>query len=71
LGKLHKLQADQFSLDRTSDPRGMITATEKFRNYYDSKYSQNSNPIVQWLFYRGNPYENRIKIAKEEIIKRE
>lgn len=45
----------------------MITATEKFRSYYGPRYSENSNQIIQWLFYRGNSYDNRIKMAEEEI----
>ena len=68
LGKLHELQADQYSLDRTSDPQGMITATEKFSRYYGPKYSENVNPVWQWLFYRGNPYDNRIKMAEEKLL---
>lgn len=71
LGKIHELQADQYSLDRMADPRGMITATEKFKSYYGPKYSQNTNPVIQWLFYRANPYDNRIKMAEAEISSRE
>lgn len=70
LGKIHELQADQYSLDRMTDPQGMIAATEKFKSYYGPKYSQNTNTLIQWLFYRGNPYDNRIKMAEEEINSR-
>jgi len=66
-GKIHELQADQYSLGRMDDPRGMIAATEKFSHYYGSKYSQNKHPMIQWLFYRSNPYAQRIIMAEEEL----
>lgn len=31
------------------------------------KYSENNNKLLQWLFYRSNLYNNRIKMAQEEI----
>ncbi len=69
LGKVNELQADQYALERITNPQGMIAATEKFRSYHGKKFTQNSNPILQWLFYRGNPYDNRIKMAQEKLNK--
>jgi Zn-dependent protease with chaperone function len=70
LGKIHEIQADTFTVERMSDPNGMIEASNKFKNYHGKKYTNNDNPILQFLFYRSNPYENRIKIAKDELQRR-
>ena len=70
LGKKHELQADSFTLKLISDPEGMIIATNRFRSFYGNKYSVNKNKFLQFLFYRANPYNNRIKIANAEISKR-
>ena len=66
-GKYNELQADAYSLSHMDNPEGMITATERFRSYYGVSYTQTNNKVFQWLFYRGNPYDNRIKMAKAEI----
>ncbi len=70
LGHTHELQADSYTVSRMTNPQGMIEATKKFQNYPGQKYTQSSNKIIQFLFYRGNPYNNRISMAKEEIEKR-
>lgn len=70
LGRVHEYQADEYSLARMTNPEGMIQATNKFRNYHGQKYTENNNKIIQFMFYRGNPYDNRIVMAKEEIARR-
>lgn len=70
IGKLHELQTDKFTIQRIGNPSGMIEATNKFRDYHGKKYSQNTNPVIQFLFYRANPYDNRIKMAELEIESR-
>lgn len=70
LGRVHEYQADRYSLARMMNPEGMIQATDKFRNYHGQKYTENNNKIIQFMFYRGNPYDNRIVMAKEEIARR-
>lgn len=67
-GKLNEIEADKYSLERVGNPNGMITATEKFREAW--KRQDPNNSIIRFLFYRGNPYENRIRMASEEINKR-
>jgi Zn-dependent protease with chaperone function len=67
IGKYHELQADKYTVKRISNPEGMIGATERFRDYHGKKYSQNQNSVIQFLFYRADPYDNRIKMAREEI----
>lgn len=69
-GAFNELQADNYSVIRMTDPEGMITATEKFRGYYGKSLTQTDNKIFQWMFYRGNPYDNRIRMAKDELDKR-
>lgn len=70
LGRIHEYQADSYSLARMTNPEGMIQATNKFRNYHGQKYTENNNKIIQFMFYRGNPYDNKIVMAKEEIARR-
>jgi Zn-dependent protease with chaperone function len=69
-GAFNELEADNYSATRMTNPEGMITATEKFRGYYGKSLTQTDNKILQWMFYRGNPYDNRIKMAKDEISRR-
>lgn len=65
LGRLNEYQADSYSLKHMTNPQGMITATNKFRAFYEESYPKSK--FVQFLFYRGNPYDNRIKMAEQEI----
>lgn len=68
LGKIDEIKADEFAAKKMSDPRGMIEATNNFRNYHGKRYTENDNKLIQFLFYRSNPYDNRIKIAKEVML---
>ncbi len=68
IAKLKEIEADNFALKRVDKPQGMITATQKLFKAWEYKSSQ--NPIIRFLFYRGNPYNNRIKMAETEIKKR-
>ena len=63
IAKLKEIQADAYSLKRLSNPQGMIPATNKFLKAWEDKSSKNK--LIRFLFYRGNPYENRIRMAKE------
>jgi hypothetical protein len=45
----------------------MITATNKFSKAWKNKDPKSE--IVEFLFYRGNPYENRIEMARERLSK--
>jgi len=45
-------------------------ATKKFQNYHGKRYSPSKIKLIQFLFYRANPYENRIEMTQEEINKR-
>lgn len=70
-GKYNELQADAYSLSHMDNPVGMITATEKFRSYYGKSLTQTNNKTLQRMFYRENPYDNRIKMAEDEIKRRQ
>lgn len=67
-GRLKEVQADNFSLKRMTNPEGMITATNKLVKAWESRSTKNK--IILFLFYRGNPYKNRIKMANSEISDR-
>jgi Zn-dependent protease with chaperone function len=71
LGRTHECAADRFAVRRMTDPRGMVRATEKFRSFSGIKFTENKNPILHFLFYRGNPYANRINMAEEELKRRQ
>lgn len=60
LGKKHEYEADRFAASKLEDTRSMISATAKFEAFYSRPPS-----IFQWLFYRGVPYVERVKIARE------
>ncbi len=65
--KFKEIEADKYSLKRLTNPKGMITATHKFHKAYVEP--SEINAIVRFLFYRGNPgnpYPNRIRMAKIE-----
>jgi len=70
VGGLHEYQADNFTVRRMTNPEGMIQATNKFKNFYGKSYTEN-NKLLHFLFYRGNPYDNRIKMAEDEIKRRQ
>ncbi len=70
VGKINEIKADKYAVSKISNPQGMIEATNNFRNYQGTKYSESTNVFLELLFYRGNPYENRIKMAKDEIHSR-
>ena len=67
LGRLHEYEADSYSLSQMTNPEGMISATNKFQAYYSS----HKNKLMETLFYRGNPFSNRLRMAKSEISRRQ
>jgi hypothetical protein len=66
-GRLHEYEADAYALSRMTNPDGMITATEKFQ----AQSTTTRIKLIEELFYRGNPFINRIKMAKREISNRQ
>lgn len=70
LGRIHEYQADRYSAQHMTNPQGMIDATNKFRGFYGKSLTENKNKVIQAMFYRGNPYDNRIKMAQAEITAR-
>ncbi len=70
IGRRHEVEADTYAVKLMDNPQGMIDATHQFQNFYGKRYSEHNNKFIQYLFYRGNPYENRIRIAKTEIRRR-
>lgn len=66
VGRIYEVQADRFALAKIENPQGMIEATHAFKAYYD-RYGRTPTSLERRLLYRGNPYENRIKMAEVEI----
>ncbi|OGV97596.1 hypothetical protein A2W24_06160 [Microgenomates group bacterium RBG_16_45_19] len=67
-GSLSEYEADRFTVKHMTNPQGMITATEKFKNAHFPPLDDSS---LKWkLFYRSVPYQDRINIANEEIKSR-
>lgn len=68
-GTLSEYEADRFTVKQMTDPQGMITATEKFKNAHFPPLDDYS---MRWkLFYRSVPYHDRIELAKKEIAARQ
>ncbi len=64
-GMRSEYEADNFSVTHITDPRGMISATEKFKNAHDPPLDDYS---PMWpLLYRSTPYHERVNMAEEEI----
>lgn len=56
--------ADKYSINRVDDPRGVITAQEKFRkNYYKNPFSDDKS-ILRFLLYWNITRSQRIKMAQ-------
>lgn len=68
IAKFKEVEADTYSLERVGNPKGMITATKKFKNAW--KFQDPNNKLIRFLLYRGNPYENRIWMANKEMNRR-
>lgn len=66
--KTTELEADSFAVSRVSNPKGMISATKKFRKSWQKK---EPNRLLRYLFYAGVPYSKRLETADKEIVKRE
>lgn len=69
LGAYNEIEADHYSVVHMTHPEGMISATEKFRQYYENYFIRVDNKLLRWMFYRGNPYDNRIRMAREQLVK--
>lgn len=69
LSRLLEYETDNFAVSKMTDPKGMITATEKFKSYYGDRKSF-WGQLLYKLFYVGVPYSDRIKTANQEIKRR-
>jgi len=53
------------TVNRVDNPRGVITAQDKFRkNYYKNPFNDEKS-ILRFLLYWNITYSQRIKMAKE------
>lgn len=59
--------ADKYSIDRVSNPKGVITAQNKFRNNYQKNILNNEKSILRFLFHWNITPSLRIKMAKKKL----
>lgn len=60
--------ADMYSISRVDNPRGVITAQDKFRKNYKESIFSNEKSIVRFLFHWNIYPSQRIKMAKKRLI---
>jgi Zn-dependent protease with chaperone function len=65
IARLFEHQADEYAARKMHNPHGMISATKRFMAFYGSNPPETSRR--RKLFYRGNPYSERIRIAEKEL----
>lgn len=59
--------ADKFSIERVEDPKGVITAQDKFRkNYYKNPLNKEGS-ILRFLLHWNITYLKRIEMAKKRL----
>lgn len=68
IARLFERQADEYAARKMRNPHGMISATKHFMHFYGTNPPETSRR--RKLFYRGNPYSERIRIAEKEIERR-
>ncbi|MCX6730624.1 MAG: M56 family metallopeptidase [Candidatus Roizmanbacteria bacterium] len=72
MSRLCEYEADAFTLARMTNPKGMITATQKFAKAYKhfDVIRHDEDTFLGRLIYMGIPYNERIRNAEREIIRR-
>ncbi|MCX6732642.1 MAG: M48 family metalloprotease [Candidatus Roizmanbacteria bacterium] len=72
MSRLCEYEADAFTLQRMTNPKGMIMATKKFANAYKhfDVVRHDEDAFLGRLIYMGIPYNERIRNAEAEIKKR-
>ena len=68
IARLFELQADQYAASHMNNPHGMVSATKRFQEFYGNNPPETSK--IRFLFYRGTPYSERIRIAEHELAKK-
>jgi len=62
-GRVSEIEADTFAANSLDSTAGMISATQKLQVAWSPNYKVES--LSHLLFDRGNPYENRVEIARK------
>jgi Zn-dependent protease with chaperone function len=70
--RLCEYEADAFALHYITNPKGMISATQKFEKAYQNfgPVRHDEDTLLGRLIYMGIPYNARIRSAKREMEKR-
>ena len=59
--------ADKYSINRVDNPRGVITAQDKFRkNYFKNPFNKEGS-ILRFLLHWNITYSKRIEMAKRRL----
>lgn len=59
--------ADAYSISRVSNPNGVITAQNKFRNAYDKNLFNSEKSLLRFLFYWNIYPSKRIEMAQKRL----
>lgn len=72
MSRICEYDADDFTLSHITNPKGMITATHKFENAYKNfdLLRHDEDTFLGRLIYMGIPYNERVRNAEREIVRR-
>lgn len=72
MSRICEYDADDFTLLHITNPKGMITATHKFENAYKhfDLIRHDEDTLLGRLIYMGIPYNDRVRNAEREIVRR-
>ena len=60
--------ADRYSINRVDNPRGVITAQDKFRKSHYKNLFNDEKSILRFLFYWNISYSQRIEMANRRLL---
>lgn len=67
--KLVEYEADKYSISKVTNPKGVITAQAKFKNYYQNSLFNSERSIIRKLFHWNISPSERIRMAKTRMSK--
>lgn len=72
MSRICEYEADNFTVKKITNPKGMITATQKFAKAYKhfDTIRHDEDTLLGRLIYMGIPYNERIRNAEGEIKRR-
>lgn len=72
MSRIYEYEADNFAVSHMTNPKGMITATRKFEETYKhfDVIRHDEDTFLGRLIYMGIPYNERVRNAEKEMIRR-